>query len=171
VPAAAQAGLLAEAIEAWRDAREGLVEEVALFAPAELDFRPQAESRSVRELVWHVVETARMWCGELSREGADFTRQGFQAFIQEYGGDARDAHTGDELVSLLRRSLEEGVAALEGAGEARMLRPIRRFDGERWSRLSWMHHGIAHEMYHRGQVALCHRLLGRTPALTRRITG
>jgi uncharacterized damage-inducible protein DinB len=163
--------LLAEAIEAWRDARDGLVEEVALFASEELDFRPDAQSRSVRELVWHVVETARMWCGELSREDGDFTRQGFETFVEEYGGDAQEACTGDELVALLRRSLEEGIATLEGAGEARMHQPIRRFDGERWSRLSWMHHGISHEMYHRGQVALCHRLLGRTPALTRRIAG
>jgi uncharacterized damage-inducible protein DinB len=163
--------LLPEAIEAWRDAREGLVEEVTLFPAEDLDFRPEAESRSVRELVWHVVETARMWCGELSREDGDFTRQGFQAFIEEYGGGAREARTGDEFVALLRRSMEEGIATLEGAGEARMLEPIRRFDGERWSRLSWMHHGISHEMYHRGQVALCHRLLGRTPALTRRIAG
>ena len=163
--------LLAEALDAWGDVREGLVEEVSLFAEEELDFRPADGSRSVRELIWHVVETARMWCGELPREDGDFTRQGFPAFVEEYGGDAREARTREELIDLLRRSLSEGARALEAAGDARMLEPIRRFDGERWSRISWMHHGIAHEMYHRGQVALYHRLLGRTPALTRQIGG
>ena len=34
-----------------------------------------------------------------------------------------------------------------------------------------MNHGIAHEEYHRGQLALYARLLGRVPALTRLIQG
>ena len=52
-----------------------------------------------------------------------------------------------------------------------MLQTIRRFDGESGTRLAWMQHGIAHEEYHRGQLALYVRLLGRTPALTRLIEG
>jgi uncharacterized damage-inducible protein DinB len=50
-----------------------------------------------------------------------------------------------------------------------MLAPIRQFDGSRASRLTWMHHGIGHEEYHRGQLALYARLQGLVPALTRRI--
>jgi uncharacterized damage-inducible protein DinB len=34
-----------------------------------------------------------------------------------------------------------------------------------------MHHGIAHEEYHRGQLALYARLFGTTPALTQAIYG
>jgi uncharacterized damage-inducible protein DinB len=34
-----------------------------------------------------------------------------------------------------------------------------------------MHHGISHEEYHRGQLALYARLVGQVPALTRRILG
>jgi uncharacterized damage-inducible protein DinB len=52
-----------------------------------------------------------------------------------------------------------------------MLQNIRRFDGQMGTRLAWMHHGISHEEYHRGQLALCARLLGRVPALTKRIMG
>ncbi|MFN2386233.1 MAG: DinB family protein [Thermoanaerobaculia bacterium] len=52
-----------------------------------------------------------------------------------------------------------------------MLQFINRFDGQKGTRLAWMNHGIAHEEYHRGQLALYARLLGRTPALTRRIKG
>ena len=58
---------------------------------------------------------------------------------------------------------------LRAAGEVQMLQHVRRFDGERGTRLSWLHHGIAHEEYHRAQLALYARLLGRTPALTRAI--
>jgi uncharacterized damage-inducible protein DinB len=35
--------------------------------------------------------------------------------------------------------------------------------------LAWLQHGIAQEMYHRGQLVLYERLLGIEPALTRRI--
>jgi len=34
-----------------------------------------------------------------------------------------------------------------------------------------MHHGVSHEEYHRGQLALCARLFGETRALTKRILG
>jgi uncharacterized damage-inducible protein DinB len=52
-----------------------------------------------------------------------------------------------------------------------MLQMITRFDGERGSRLAWMNHGISHEEYHRGQLALYARLAGRVPALTQLIYG
>ena len=52
-----------------------------------------------------------------------------------------------------------------------MLQTIRQFDGEPALRLTWMHHGIAHEEYHRGQIALYARLVGRVPALTKLIQG
>jgi len=52
-----------------------------------------------------------------------------------------------------------------------MLQWIRRFDGKPGTRLTWMNHGISHEEYHRGQLALYARLLGRVPALTRLIQG
>jgi uncharacterized damage-inducible protein DinB len=34
-----------------------------------------------------------------------------------------------------------------------------------------MNHGISHEEYHRGQLAVYARLVGRVPALTKRIQG
>jgi uncharacterized damage-inducible protein DinB len=34
-----------------------------------------------------------------------------------------------------------------------------------------MHHGISHEEYHRGQLALYARLFGEVPALTKAIQG
>jgi uncharacterized damage-inducible protein DinB len=50
-----------------------------------------------------------------------------------------------------------------------MLQFIERFDGEQGTRLAWLHHGIAQEMYHRGQLVLYERLMGIEPALTARI--
>jgi uncharacterized damage-inducible protein DinB len=71
----------------------------------------------------------------------------------------------------LRQTLKEGVKQFRNAGELHLLQRIARFDGQMGTRLAWMHHGIAQEMYHRGQLALYARILGIKPALTRRIDG
>jgi uncharacterized damage-inducible protein DinB len=76
-----------------------------------------------------------------------------------------------ELLALLERTHRDGQDRIRRAGEAHMLEPIRQFNGEYARRLTWMHHGIGHEEYHRGQLALCARLLGQVPALTKRIQG
>lgn len=161
--------LLEEALEAWADCRAGVVEELQILDDAELEFRPADGARSGRELVWHIVETARMWCGELARADGDFRRQSFGEFIQEYGGEVTAAHDRDALLELLESSHRDGDRSLRDAGELRMLQTIHRFDGVPGTRLAWLNHGIAHEMYHRGQLAMYARLIGRTPALTQRI--
>jgi uncharacterized damage-inducible protein DinB len=52
-----------------------------------------------------------------------------------------------------------------------MLQRIRRFDGLLGTRLAWFEHGVAHEYYHCGQLALTARFMGVVPALTQRIRG
>jgi uncharacterized damage-inducible protein DinB len=74
-------------------------------------------------------------------------------------------------VKLLQRTHAEGEKKVRAAGELLMLQTITRFDGERGTRLAWMNHGISHEEYHRGQLALYARLVGRVPALTQLIRG
>ena len=64
-----------------------------------------------------------------------------------------------------------GAQQFRQACELHMLQHITRFDGEQGTRLAWMNHGIAHEEYHRGQLALYARLVGRVPALTQLIYG
>ena len=112
-----------------------------------------------------------MWSGELTDPDGDFTRQEFAAFIKEYAGQVRRHRTKASLLRLLNDSHAQGERQIRKAGELAMLQRIRRFDGESWTRLTWMHHGVAHEEYHRAQVALYARLMGRTPALTKLIHG
>ncbi len=161
--------LLEEAIEAWEDARSGLLEEARDIPDEEWDFRPSPESRSVRELLVHVLRSGEMMVGELTSEEGDFTRRSYPELLEEHAGHLPDDPPRKELLDLLTLSFAEGAARIRAAGELRMLQLVRRFDGKRGSRLAWMQHAVAHEYYHRGQLALYARLLGRVPALTRRI--
>jgi uncharacterized damage-inducible protein DinB len=162
--------LLDEALEAWRYAREGVIAELENIPTGSFDFRPTAPVRSVAELAGHIAESGELMAGELSRPDGNFRRQPYPDFMKEYSFDLNRFTTKTALIDLLRRSHDEGAAKIRRAGDL-MFQPIVQFNGVPAARLSWMGHGVAHEEYHRGQLALYARLLGLVPALTQLIRG
>jgi uncharacterized damage-inducible protein DinB len=165
------ANLLEETLEAWEDVRNGVIDEVRNLPEARFDFRPRPESRNARELVQHILEVAMMMTGELTRPDTDFHRAPWPKLLGLYAKPAYRARTKRQLVALLRSQLRAGTRKFRAAGELSLFQLITRFDGERGTKLAWFYHGIAHEEYHRGQLALYARLLGLEPALTRLIRG
>ena len=163
--------LLEEALDAWADARHGVIAELDNIPAARLASSPAPGARSGVELVQHIIESALMWTGELTNPAGDFTRQNFPGFIEEYASRVARYRTKAVLRRQLTETHTKGERQIRTAGELGMLQRIRRFDGKWGTRLTWMHHGIAHEEYHRAQLALYARLWGRTPALTKLIHG
>ena len=163
--------LLDEILEAWQYTRAGVVSEIKNLPDASLTFRPSAESRSAAEIAVHIAESGLMMAGELSRPDGDFRRQSFPAFMKEYAKGVKATSNKKELIALLTKTHQDGEKKIRQAGELHMLQLIARFDGEQGSRLAWMNHGISHEEYHRGQLALYARLVGKVPALTQLIYG
>lgn len=163
--------LLDEALEAWRDARQGFIDEARNIPAGRFEWRPTPEVRSVREQVVHVLEVAMMMVGELTRADTNFKRAPWPKLLKMYAAPAYAAQSRADLLRLLKTQLEDGERRFRKAGELHMLQLIERFDGEQGSRLAWLHHAIDQEMYHRGQIALYQRLLGIEPALTRHIRG
>ena len=168
---AARTTLLDEAMEAWMFARDGVLDELRNIPEKDLSFRPAPEARSALDLVQHIIESGLMMAGELARPDGDFRRKSYEGFLHEYGRGVRGWRSKAPLLAALRKTHADGEKKLRQAGELHMLQHIRRFDGEMGTRLAWMHHGISHEEYHRGQLALYARLIGRVPALTRKIEG
>ncbi len=163
--------LLEEALEAWSDARRGVIDEARNVPAERWDFRPTEEVRSVEELVVHIMEVSEMMVGELTRPDGSFGRAPFPELIEEHAGDLAELQGRDELLGALEVTLERGVERFREVGEVHMLGTVERFDGRRGTRLAWLHHGVAQEMYHRGQLCTYQRLMGRVPALTRKIRG
>jgi len=163
--------LLDEALEAWSGTRAGVIDELQNFPEKKLAFQPREESRSVVELAQHIVESGLLMAGELTRESGDFQRKSYEGLLQEYGRGVSSKRSKRQLVDALRSTHREAERKFREAGELRVLQFIRRFDGKMGTRLAWMHHGISHEEYHRGQLALYARLIGRVPALTKQIRG
>lgn len=162
--------LLEEALDAWRFAREGVIEEVRNL-PEEAMTARTTGARTVGEIVHHIAESGLVMAGELTRADGDFQRQAYPAFLAEYAGGMTRPTAKAELIDLLERTHREGRDRIRTTGESKLMEPIRQFNGEPARRLTWMHHGIGHEEYHRGQLALVARLLGHVPALTKLIHG
>lgn len=163
--------LLDEALEAWRYTRAGVISEIKNLPDVSLTYRPAPNSRTAAEIAVHIAESGLMMAGELSRPDGNFRRKSYPQFIKEYAKGVKATSNKKRLIRLLTKTQERGEKQLRAAGDLHMLQYITRFDGERGSRLAWMNHGIAHEEYHRGQLALYARLVGRVPALTQVIYG
>ena len=163
--------VLDETLEAWRGVREGVIDEVRNFSSGEFDYRPTPKSRSLRELVQHILEVAMMMTGELTRPDTDFHRAPWPKLLALYSKPAYRARTKVQLVEVLRTQQRGAERKFRGAGSLALYQFITRFDGQQGTKLAWLNHGIAHEEYHRGQLALYARLLGHVPALTQLIEG
>ena len=163
--------LLDELLEAWHYTRAGVISEIKNLPDVSLTFRPSAESRSAAEIAVHIAESGLMMSGELSRPDGNFQRKSFPEFMKEYAKGVKATDKKKELIALLTKTHQDGEKKIRQAGELHMMQLITRFDGEQGSRLAWMNHGISHEEYHRGQLALYARLVGRVPALTQLIYG
>ncbi len=163
--------LLDEMLEGWDYARMSVLAEAEALPDEGYAYRPHPRSRSFAELMLHIVESGQLMVGELTRPDGDFTRKPYLELVKEHAGDLPEEPDPAGIRALLERTLQEGKERFLEVGEVHMLQLIRRFDGERGSRLAWMCHGIQHEEYHRGQAALYVRLQGHVPALTRAIYG
>lgn len=166
--------ILDEVLDAWGYTRSSVISEIRNLSQADLGMRPHPESRTAAEIAMHIVESGLMMAGELSRPDGDFRRAPYPQLIKEHAKGWKNLHRisrKSEVLGILKRTHTEGARKIRDAGELHLLQFITRFDGERGTRLAWMHHGIAHEEYHRGQLALYARLAGRVPALTQRIRG
>lgn len=163
--------LLDETLDAWKYARRGFIAEAENIPVGDWGFRPTPENRDVSELVRHILQAAGMAVGELTRPDGDFQRQGFQDHIEEHAGHLPETAEPGAWLDLLRSQLEDGIRRLRDAGPGLLGQPITQFNGEPATRLTWFHHHISHEEYHRGQLALYARLTGNVPALTQVIRG
>jgi uncharacterized damage-inducible protein DinB len=163
--------LLDEAIEAWEDARNGVIAELENIPANRFAVAPVPGTRGVGELALHIAEVGLMMVGELTRDGGDFRRAPYDQLIAEYRAPLDGVGGKREIVAAMKRTLKEGVRAFREAGELHLLGLVRRFDGKMGSRFAWMQHGIAHEEYHRGQIAMSARMMGIKPALTKLIEG
>ena len=131
--------------EQWQDVRNGLIKEVEQIPGEQMGFKPAPETRSVIELLHHIIETQRVLAGEMCRENTNFQR-GFPALQAEFAGNTREATTREAVLELLRSSLEETKAMVVGFGDANFEKMMTRFDGKECTKLAMLNFTVAHDV-------------------------
>ncbi len=154
-------------IESWKEVRDGLIEEANQIPSDKFSFQPAPDSRSVAQVLQHLAESQKFLVGEACRPDTNLMRQSFAEHIRHYAPGVREVNDKDELLNLLRATMDESAEKLRGAADE-MQNTMKRFDGKEMTKLAFISFAIAHEMYHRGQLTVYERLLGIEPALTQR---
>src|SRR5437667_9410751 len=108
---------LAEALEAWGGVRKGLIDEVRNIPARRFDFRPTPETRTVAELVRHVLEVALMMTGELTRPDTDLRREPWPQLLALYDGPIRKASSKTDLIAALSSTFQDSVRRFREHGE------------------------------------------------------
>jgi len=155
-------------VETWKDVREGLIAEASKIPADKFDFKATPETRSVAELLQHIIATQAILVGEMCRADTNLMRAKIPEMIKQYAGDIESTKDRDGLLELLASSQQAGAEKILAFGEEGLMGETRRFDGKMTSKLALLRFAYSHEMYHRGQLTVYERLLNIEPALTAR---
>ena len=152
-------------IKLWKDVRNGLIEEVEKVPDDQMSFRATPDTRSIAELLQHVVETQKILVGETCRENGNLWRQSFADHAKEHAAGVRDVSDKEALIELLRSSMESAETAMRSQSD-KWDEQVTGLDGKPTTKGAFLTFACSHEMYHRGQLTVFERLLNIEPVLT-----
>lgn len=159
--------LLEEILDYWYEVRRGLIKEVNNIPASRFTFRATLETRSITELLQHVLEVSILAVEELTREDTNLHRAPYAELLHFYAPNISRADTQELLVNLLVEQFKDADQRFRKAGDMHMLQLITKQDGSTGTRLSILKDTIGHERYHRGQLTVYARLLGLEPVATK----
>ena len=153
-------------VNTWKEYRKGLIAEVEQIPEDKFNFRATPETRSIAEILQHIVEVQSMLIGEAGRADGNMRRQSFADHVKEYAPEVQAITDKNGLLEILRSSMEVCEANVRSNNDL-MEGSIGGIDGKPTPKLQVINFAMSHEMYHRGQLTVYERLLNLEPALTR----
>src|ERR1044071_8306663 len=109
-----------EVCEGWQDVRNGLIKEVESIPADHFGFRAADGSRSVLEILQHIVETERVLTGEICRDDTNLRRGSFPELIAQYAAQVKEADTREAILELLGGSLAESTQRAREFGDEKL---------------------------------------------------
>ena len=155
-------------IALWKEARSGLIQEVEKVPEDQFSFRATPETRSIAEILQHIISSQRMLVGETCRPDTNLMRQSFGAHAEEYARGVNDVTDKNGLLELLRNGMDEAETRLNSYSD-KLDETMTGFNGHPLTKTAFLTFSVSHEMYHRGQLTVYQRLLNIEPVLTQRI--
>lgn len=152
----------------WKDTRAGLIQEVEKIPEDQFSFRATPETRSIAELLQHIISAQKMLVGETCRADSNLMRQSVAAHAKEYADGVNEVLDKDGLLELLRSSMDEAEACIKSYAD-KLDETITGLNGQPTSKSAFLTFALSHESYHRGQLTVFERLLNIEPVLTGRL--
>lgn len=149
----------------WKDTRAGLIQEVEKIPEDQFSFRATPDTRSIAELLQHIIQSQKILVGETCRPDTNLMRQSFVAHAQEYAPGVHEVTDKNGLIELLRSSMDEAETCIAGIAD-KLDATMTSLNGQPTSKSAFLTFAQSHEMYHRGQLTVFERLLSIEPALT-----
>ncbi|HEX7295035.1 MAG TPA: DinB family protein, partial [Pyrinomonadaceae bacterium] len=91
----------------WKNARAGFITEVERIPEDQFNFKPAPDSRTVAELVQHVIGAQKFFVGETCRPDTNLMRRPFSEHTKAYGEGVDTITDKAQLIALMRTSIEE----------------------------------------------------------------
>jgi uncharacterized damage-inducible protein DinB len=152
-------------IALWKVTRSGLIDEVEKIPDDQFSFRATPETRSIAELIQHIIEAQKILVAEGCHEAADIRRQSFADHTKEHAAGVSAVTDKQGLIDLLRSAMDDSESCMSALG-AKWDEPMMGLDGKQTTRGAFLTFAFSHEMYHRGQLTVFERLLNIEPVLT-----
>jgi len=149
----------------WKNARSGFITEVERIPEEKFTYRPTPETRTVAELLQHVIGAQKFFVGECCRPDTNLMRRPFPEHTKAYGEGVDEVTDKSRLIQLMRSSMDEAEKTITSHADG-LNEIMTGLDGRPLPKLAFMMFGMSHEMYHRGQFTVYERLLNVEPALT-----
>ena len=160
--------LIEEVAKNMESQRAGVVAEIENTPEADLDYRIAPDAKSVRDIAQHIAEVGVGFVDEILKADGSFMNL-FSPDIQAgLAAKVPRARTKAELLEVLKSTGAQNAARVREAGDRLITETMPTIIGPQ-TRLSALWFAVAHEMYHRGQLAIYGRGCGVVPALTQRI--
>ena len=145
-----------------------MIQEVEKIPEDQFSFRATPETRSIAEILQHIIQAQKVLVGEACRDDTNLMRQSMIAHAQEYAPGVHSVTDKNGLLELLRSSMEETQACI-GESADKLDASMTALNGQPTSKSAFLTFCVSHEMYHRGQLTVFERLLNIEPVLTGRV--
>ena len=155
-------------IALWKEGRSGLIQEVEKIPEDQFSFRATPDTRSIAELLQHVISSQKMLVGEVCRPDTNLMRQSFAAHAEEYARGVNEVNDKNGLLELLRNGMDESEQKINSYCD-KLDETMVGFQGHPLTKTVFLTFAVSHEMYHRGQLTVFQRLLNIEPVLTVRL--
>jgi uncharacterized damage-inducible protein DinB len=152
----------------WKVVRNDAAQAVEDMPLDKLDFKPQGDMMSFREIAEHIIYAGRGLTGMVLAGEEDLTKPEFRSNLKKYYEELPKDASPQRIAAQLRESLEADSSGLAVKDSDFLAQIITRFDGMKVTRMEMLQFVKEHELTHRAQLFMYLRLNGVVPPTTRR---